>query len=535
MINSRFVVTTKLDGRDQIQTWDSSSPMMLGRSANGPLWVLEQTQKGKLRIRSLATQEGEVCKADSQVFTPEQIRKGAEAKFKSGDSELRLIVKPFELVNPAVMRSVTDVDPSKGFKVYECVGDWNTTAVVRKVDYAALIEGQEIFKIQSTGKTFKIQPKNKQLILETAGQEQAVGELTEIELSATEFFKTTAKLGIHLWHFAAVAKSKREKIFELPKPDVGEKDFKKYSALVLLLLLMIVGVSQLVPAPEEEEVIPPQLVKVLIQKPKKKHEMPGEKTDNTEKPLAMSEQTQANQPKELIVPKGTAGKKLDQQQQQRINKIQNLYSGLMRGGLTKILDSKELLKTAKIGNASITQVKSDSKTLTSALSNINVNINAGNTDSKVAGFGGTTLAGVKGPNTIGYSDGVKGAILSGTGGSRISLGDSDADVEEGLTKEEVGRVIHEHMKEVRYCYEDTMLRQNQIDGKVVIAFMINGRGKIASANVEASTIDRTPASQSALGNCIVRRLKTWQFPLPKGGVNVNVSYPFIFKTLGGKQ
>ena len=533
MNTSRYIITTQLNGRDQIQTWDTQSPLMLGRSSlHGPLWVLEKTVKGKLRVRALSANEGQVVDAESKVFTVDQIKKGAEAKFKSGESELKLTVKPLDAVNVALARETESADLSLGYRVYECVGDWNTKISAHKSIFKAVVEGQDIFTVQNSGNTVKIKPHHPDLVLETSGQDQAVGTLTEIELSTKEFFKTSAKLGIHLWHFSAIAKSKRERLFEISQKDTGENEFKKYSALALLLLFLLGGLTKLIPE-SEEEVIPPQIVKVLVQ-PKKKREMPGERVEQADKPLAMSEQTQANQPKDLIVPKGNAGKKLDKQQQQRINKIQNLYSGLMRGGLNKILDSKALMETSKIGNASITKVQGDTKTLTAAMQNLSVNINAGNTDSKVSGFGGTMLAGVKGPNTVGYADGVKGGILSGTGGSRISLGDSDADVEEGLTKEEVGRVIHEHMKEVRYCYEDTMLRQAQVDGKVVIAFMINGRGVVAKANIESSSIDRTPASDSKLGQCIVRRLKTWQFPLPKGGVNVNVSYPFIFKTLGGK-
>ncbi|RYZ78956.1 MAG: AgmX/PglI C-terminal domain-containing protein [Proteobacteria bacterium] len=33
-------------------------------------------------------------------------------------------------------------------------------------------------------------------------------------------------------------------------------------------------------------------------------------------------------------------------------------------------------------------------------------------------------------------------------------------------------------------------------------------------------------------DCIVMRLKTWQFPLPQGGVDVKVSYPFVLRRAG---
>jgi TonB family protein len=119
-------------------------------------------------------------------------------------------------------------------------------------------------------------------------------------------------------------------------------------------------------------------------------------------------------------------------------------------------------------------------------------------------------------------------MTGGTGGDRIALGTAEAEVEEGLTKEEVGRVIHAHMKEVRYCYESSMVRASRVDGKVILDFTINGKGVIATVKVSNSSLP-----DAALGECIMRRLRTWQFPNPKGGVKVDVSYPFIFKTLGG--
>jgi TonB family protein len=200
----------------------------------------------------------------------------------------------------------------------------------------------------------------------------------------------------------------------------------------------------------------------------------------------------------------------------------------MRGGLMKIVDNKQLLESAKLGSGGL--VKGDSKSVASALSNLALDVNAGggSANSKVVGFGGDTNAGVRGPATIGYSNGVKGAMSAGGGGDGISLGTGEAEVEEGLTKEEVGRVIHAHMKEVRYCYESSMVRASKVDGRVVLDFTINGKGVIAKVKVSSSSLP-----DPALGECIMRRLRTWQFPNSKGGVNVDVAYPFIFKTLGG--
>jgi len=80
----------------------------------------------------------------------------------------------------------------------------------------------------------------------------------------------------------------------------------------------------------------------------------------------------------LIIPKGTAAtaaKPVDRKQVQRINRVANLYQGVMRGGLAKILDSKQLLDSSKLGLGG--KLKGDSRTVASALSNLNVAQNTG--------------------------------------------------------------------------------------------------------------------------------------------------------------
>ena len=151
----------------------------------------------------------------------------------------------------------------------------------------------------------------------------------------------------------------------------------------------------------------------------------------------------------------------------------------------------------------------------------------GGADSKVAGFGGADGANVRGPASMGYGKGAVDGVMSGTGGTNIVLGVQDAEVDEGLTRDEVGKVIHSHMREVRGCYEASMLRQ-KVEGQVALAFTIAATGKVSRSSVAQSSV-----ADAALGECLKRHLGSWQFPKPKGGVTVNITYPFIFNTLGG--
>jgi len=49
-------------------------------------------------------------------------------------------------------------------------------------------------------------------------------------------------------------------------------------------------------------------------------------------------------------------------------------------------------------------------------------------------------------------------------------------------------------------------------------------GKVAVVRIERSTV-----GNPALEQCIVARISTWQFPVPKGGGTVKVSKLFTFQ------
>jgi TonB family protein len=530
---------------------------MLGRTEKGPLWVMEHTPKGEVRVRSLALVTGETANAHSHILSGEQIQRGVQVKFKKKDSdEIKLEIRAMKELHPKWYRETGAHDFSKGFLVYHCVSDWSTEATRHKDLYTGALHGSEVFRVSASGKSAKIKSCRQGVVVEVNGTLHNLDAMPELELSATEFFKASVRFGAASWYFAAATDSSRSPLFEIPANPAENKEFFKYALGATLSLLLFIGGAALVPQPEKEEIIPPQVLKVLVKAPKpKKEKMPkaeldtnspkhevGEKVAEKQKPqereqaVAKSEQVQPENKVHKVItpPGGGTPKQAARAPVVRPNRqsavVQNLAKGLMRNGLTRILDPK-MLDSAKLGNMGALATGKASA-VAGALSNLAVDVNSvgkGVGEGKVAGFGGKDLAGVRGPAQIGYGDGTKGALSgSGNGGSPVSLGTEEAEVEEGLTKEEVGRVIHAHMKEVRYCYESSMVRASRVDGKVILDFTINGKGVVAKAKVSNSSLP-----DQALGECITRRLRTWQFPYPKGGVNVDVSYPFIFKTLGG--
>jgi hypothetical protein len=58
-------------------------------------------------------------------------------------------------------------------------------------------------------------------------------------------------------------------------------------------------------------------------------------------------------------------------------------------------------------------------------------------------------------------------------------------------------------------------------------FVIGGNGQVKMANVGTTTLN-----SKQIEECVLLRLKSWKFPLPSGGVDVKVSYPFLFNRTG---
>jgi TonB family protein len=93
-----------------------------------------------------------------------------------------------------------------------------------------------------------------------------------------------------------------------------------------------------------------------------------------------------------------------------------------------------------------------------------------------------------------------------------------------LDMETIRRVIRRHRNEYVYCYEKELNQKRDLAGKIKVKFIISGQGKVIAASVSESTM-----KNAKVENCLVRKVKRWRFPAPKGGGLVNVNYPFLFK------
>ncbi|MCL2011832.1 MAG: AgmX/PglI C-terminal domain-containing protein [Cystobacterineae bacterium] len=150
------------------------------------------------------------------------------------------------------------------------------------------------------------------------------------------------------------------------------------------------------------------------------------------------------------------------------------------------------------------------------------------------GGGGTSLSSIG----IGGAD-TKGGSSFGDKGTPGLIGRSKADLPEissstpiidgNIDGELIRQRIRANISKIRACYEDQLIRYPQLAGRVSVRFVINGDGTVDSSRVHQSAMSPRNAE---IGECIAKRIRTLEFPRPKGGGTAHVTYPFVFKPAG---
>jgi hypothetical protein len=141
---------------------------------------------------------------------------------------------------------------------------------------------------------------------------------------------------------------------------------------------------------------------------------------------------------------------------------------------------------------------------------------------KVEGAGGYGTKG-KGGGQAGYGS---MTMVGSTGAAPIGLA-QEASVDSGLDRDAIAAVINRNLGQVRFCYEQGLQGSPDLNGRVAVDFTIGGNGAVKTASVGNSSLN-----SKIVEDCIILRLKSWKFPLPQGGVDVKVSYPFVLRRTG---
>ncbi len=273
--------------------------------------------------------------------------------------------------------------------------------------------------------------------------------------------------------------------------------------LVMFLFIIIGALMRLAPqtAVQAEEEFSQQVVKIVknIQQ-----EVPVAQTKVTQ--MREVEPTQAK-----VSPSKIAGLK----RMGALSVLGSLNSGKNKGGL----DISAAQSSAGPGMGGGTEGSGGVQTSLYAKGITSAALGSGN---NVNGGGGYGTKG-KGGGQAGYG---KLALTGSTGATPMPLG-HEADVAQGLDRDQIAAVINRNIGQVTYCYEQGLKDSPGIQGRIAIAFVIGGTGSVKSAHVDSSSLN-----SKTVEDCIVMRLKTWKFPVPEGGVDVNVKYPFKLERTG---
>ena len=144
------------------------------------------------------------------------------------------------------------------------------------------------------------------------------------------------------------------------------------------------------------------------------------------------------------------------------------------------------------------------------------------TGGNLQGGGGYNLGGGKG----GGQDGRGSLSLIGSSGVELLPLGKESISEGGLSGDDIMAVIQKNKGQIRFCYEQGLQLSSKISGRVVVDFVIGETGRIVNSKIANSTLH-----SESVESCILMRMKSWKFPLPKGGTAVKVSHGFQLRRL----
>lgn len=470
--------------------WDSSQPYGHGYPLQ---WILEKTSTG-FRVRELQNSRSQ----KNRVIET----RGAQSEIQLDHTTLSLSPRTF--LDSAIQTSSSTSDKSQCIQAISVhCGLLTASSIIQEKFTAHTQEQETLFTIRrQPDSSITIQSHRDHVFLcRDKETKKEISKKTTLKLSLEELLKSSLQFQNNEWYFQNSEITSIPEITESISSEQAtlKKSLKGSLSSVIALLIAV----QLIPEQEVEEkdVIPAQYAKILMNP--SGNNMPQEVAKGIDSGTQGSPKPHPSTESRVI----------------RQQAFQSSMNKLLQGGLSKVLSQSHLVHQTQNGNPSFrTKGNSKARSLQSNLSRL-TQISKTSIASTGIGKGGSGTG-------VGYQKG-KRAGISGQGQSFIALDTGSSDVQQGLTKDEVGRVIHKHMNEIRYCYESAILKTPELQGKLSVRFTINPKGRVKSARAAESTL-----GSPSLDQCILRKLVTWPFPQPKGGVNVTVSYPFIFKTLG---
>ena len=101
-------------------------------------------------------------------------------------------------------------------------------------------------------------------------------------------------------------------------------------------------------------------------------------------------------------------------------------------------------------------------------------------------------------------------------------------VSKEIDKDVIRRVIRTRMNEIRFCYEKGLLQEPNLEGKLVVSFLILRDGRVTAVAPRESSI-----ASAAVVRCVVEAVERLTFPVPPSASVAQVTYPFVFRHATG--
>ena len=299
--------------------------------------------------------------------------------------------------------------------------------------------------------------------------------------------------------------------------------FLAIAGIVGFIGLLFGLVMMVSPKPPENEIqdIPDRFVELLLEEPEeepKKEKKPDANPDAGEGAKAKREE-------------GKVGKKDAKMQKAKGNKVEVKKKELDRqiaenaGVLGALRDAGDL--DGMFGSSGL------DANLTGGIGGLigakGTQIGSGGLGARGSGLGGGgTAEGLGGLGTKGIGSGRSGYGSGGgsfgaKGEGGIGTVGGDPIILGALDRSLIDEVIKRHMNQIRYCYQRELTKNPSLGGKIVIKFVISKDGTVSKADVKTTSMNN-----GSVESCITGRFMRMQFPEPKGGGIVIVSYPFIF-------
>lgn len=92
-----------------------------------------------------------------------------------------------------------------------------------------------------------------------------------------------------------------------------------------------------------------------------------------------------------------------------------------------------------------------------------------------------------------------------------------------LDREVIRRVVREHHREIRECYNQQYQSNSDLAGRVVVSFTVASHGDVVRAEISESDLDNDDVE-----DCLVRRFRRFRFPEAGTAGLIHVYYPFVF-------